>query len=88
MRDDDLIPPDFVILLRNLSNKFIVDLFSTESAGAISIERRSLRLNFRSVPNANLLGMVALQAHILPPVAVNSMSSFPRVNGNSSSSNS
>ena len=34
----DQISPDFIVLLRN-SDKFIVDLFSTDSAGAISVER-------------------------------------------------
>ncbi|KAF9438367.1 hypothetical protein BGZ76_008397 [Entomortierella beljakovae] len=35
----DQISPDFIVLLRNSANKFIVDLFSTDSAGAISVER-------------------------------------------------
>ncbi|KAG0271069.1 hypothetical protein BGZ95_001188, partial [Linnemannia exigua] len=35
----DQISPDFLVLLRNSANRFIVDLFSTESAGAISVER-------------------------------------------------
>ncbi|KAG0265994.1 hypothetical protein BG011_003644 [Mortierella polycephala] len=34
----DQISPDFIILLRNSANKFIVDLFTTDSAGAISVE--------------------------------------------------
>ncbi|KAF9930515.1 hypothetical protein BGZ67_005759 [Mortierella alpina] len=34
----DQISPDFLVLLRNSANKFIVDLFTTESAGAISVE--------------------------------------------------
>ncbi|KAG0244287.1 hypothetical protein BGX31_009366 [Mortierella sp. GBA43] len=35
----DQISPDFIVLLRNSANKFIVDLFSTDSAGPISVER-------------------------------------------------
>ncbi|KAH7049995.1 chitin synthase [Linnemannia elongata] len=35
----DQISPDFLVLLRNSANRFIVDLFSVESAGAISVER-------------------------------------------------
>ncbi|KAG0354860.1 hypothetical protein BGZ54_001447, partial [Gamsiella multidivaricata] len=35
----DQVSPDFIVLLRNSANKFIVDLFSTDSAGAISVER-------------------------------------------------
>ncbi|KAF9920458.1 hypothetical protein FBU30_009711 [Linnemannia zychae] len=35
----DQISPDFLVLLRNSANRFIVDLFSAESAGAISVER-------------------------------------------------
>ncbi|KAF9116313.1 hypothetical protein BGX27_003621 [Mortierella sp. AM989] len=35
----DQISPDFIVLLRNSANKFIVDLFSTDFAGAISVER-------------------------------------------------
>ncbi|KAF9398540.1 hypothetical protein BGX21_007652 [Mortierella sp. AD011] len=38
-RNLDQISPDFIVLLRNSANKFIVDLFSTDSAGAISVER-------------------------------------------------
>ncbi|KAF9584191.1 hypothetical protein BGW38_007270 [Lunasporangiospora selenospora] len=35
----DQISPDFIVLLRNSANKFIVDLFTTESAGGVSLER-------------------------------------------------
>ncbi|KAG0055544.1 hypothetical protein BGZ83_008289 [Gryganskiella cystojenkinii] len=35
----DQISPDFLVLLRNSANKFIVDLFSSDASGAISIER-------------------------------------------------
>ncbi|KAF9093636.1 hypothetical protein BGX23_003081 [Mortierella sp. AD031] len=35
----DQISPDFLVLLRNSANRFIIDLFSAESAGAISVER-------------------------------------------------
>ncbi|KAG0331412.1 hypothetical protein BG004_001670 [Podila humilis] len=35
----DQISPDFIVLLRNSANRFIVDLFSADAAGGISIER-------------------------------------------------
>ncbi|GJJ76042.1 chitin synthase [Entomortierella parvispora] len=38
-RNLDQISPDFLVLLRNSANKFIVDLFSTEASGAIAVER-------------------------------------------------
>ncbi|KAF9333419.1 hypothetical protein BG006_003659 [Podila minutissima] len=35
----DQISPDFIVLLRNSANRFIVDLFSADAAGGISVER-------------------------------------------------
>ncbi|KAG0039060.1 hypothetical protein BGZ82_009866 [Podila clonocystis] len=35
----DQISPDFIVLLRNSANRFIVDLFSPDAAGGISVER-------------------------------------------------